>query len=345
MSKHLASTFFTLLTLLTGSVGEAFAQEETTTSSSDVTVNDTPAQSTALVTPEQWLEKMGNALSTLNFEASFVVLRPGLDSEPYLWRHGVMDDGTQVEQLNLLNGPGREAVRVGSKVSYFEPNVQPYTLASDTINGPLPDEFLANPMGMIDAYELVLVGKSRVSGRAAQQIRVVSKDRSRFGFNLWLDQDSGLILKLDMLDLKGQLLEQIQVTELDITDKPNPFFDRLMAASLPEKIDIAPVPDRPKRWAVGYLPEGMKEVKRDIHRLPITGNVVEYMLFSDGLVDVSVYLQNSDEVASDQDILVRHEANTLLIRKVDNLQVTVVGKVPPQTAVEIAASLHILEQP
>lgn len=289
-----------------------------------------------------WLVRMSQAITSLNYQISFVVLKPGIDAQPYLWRHGINPEGVEMEQLNLLNGPGREMLRIGSQVSYFEPNVPPYSLESDVINGPLPSVFFRNPMTLSKSYEFIMVGRSRVAGRAAQQIRIISRDKSRFGVNLWLDQDTGLLLKLDMIDLKGQRIEQIQVTELTVMDTPHPYFQRIELDKLPDVIDIRSSATSKLTWGFGFLPEGMELVKRDVHRLPLTGDLVEYMMLSDGLIDVSVYLQDATNSSADNDVLLRHESNTFLTRRQGPLLVTVVGKLPAPTASAIAASLKLV---
>lgn len=286
-----------------------------------------------------WLLKMSEAKRSLNFQISFVLLKPGVDAQPYLWRHAILPDGTEAEQLNLLNGPGREALRIGGKVSYFESNVPAYSLAAAHINGPLPSTLMDDPLGLTDAYDFVLVGRSRISGRAAQQIRVVSKDKNRFGLNLWLDQETGLLLKLDMVDLKGQVVEQIQVTELEVTAQPHEYFSRIDLATLPEIVSIQTSEESRYQWQLDFMPQGMVQVKRDVHKLPLTGGLVEYMMLSDGLVDVSVYLQGVDKQSVDNDILLRHESSIFLTRRKGNVMVTVIGKLPASTANAIAVSV------
>lgn len=288
-----------------------------------------------------WLDKMATSHTTLNYTISFILLKPGVDSQPYLWRHGVDSQGVKMEQLNLLNGPGREVVRIGNKVSYFEPNVPPYSLQSSVINGPFPSEFFQQPEEVRASYDFVMVGRSRVSGRAAQQIRVVSKDKTRFGMNIWLDQETGLMLKLNLVDLNGQLLEQIQVTACHVTEQPDPFFAKIEPAVLPEVLKMRPRHANKPIWNIRYLPVGMMEIKRDVHRLPITGQSVEYVMLSDGLVDVSIYMREAHKDGLQQDILLRHESDTMLTRNQGAVNVTVIGKLPPKTANAIANSIQL----
>lgn len=292
------------------------------------------------MTTSDWLARLTAATRKLNFQASFVQSRAGQETVPYLWRHAVMSDGRTMEQLNLQNGPGRELIRDGDVVSVFEPDVPPYSLRSEYINGPIPSELLYHPDSLRDGYEFVSVGRARVAGRPAQQIRIVSRDNSRFNYQLWLDEKTGMLLKLNMLDLQGVLLEQIQVTALTITDNPHDYFHRVNQASLPKPMAISAAKTRDHNWEVTYLPTGMEEVRRDIRRLALTGQVVEYKMFSDGLVDVSVYVQPANE-ALGSDLVLRHDLNTFLTLTDGKAQVTVVGEIPPQTAQSIATSLSL----
>jgi sigma-E factor negative regulatory protein RseB len=301
---------------------QVFAEEKSVKNAS---IDSYPSDSA-----QAWLAKMSNAVKTLNYTISFVFLKPGMDSEPYLWRHGVNDNGLQMEQLNLLNGPGREVVRIGNKVSYFEPNVPPYSLQSSIINGPFPSEFLQHPEKLMLAYEFIMVGRSRIAGRAAQQIRIISKDKSRFGLNVWLDQDTGLLLKMNIYGQEAQLLEQIQVTGLQVTKEPDPFFAKIEPEMLPEVVSFSPSTPLNSPWSMEYIPKGMSIVKRDLRRLSGSGEVVEYIMLSDGLVDVSVYLQDRVTNKPQDNLVGTVQSDTLLN----------IGKLPAETANAIAKSIQ-----
>jgi len=309
---------------------QVFAQEQPIN-----TTNSYPSDSA-----QAWLAKMSDAVKSLNYTISFVLLKPGVDSQPYLWRHGVNEDGLEMEQLNLLNGPGREVVRIGNKVSYFEPNVPPYSLQSSIINGPFPSEFLQNPEKLLMGYEFIMIGRSRIAGRSAQQIRIISKDKSRFGLNVWLDQETGLLLKMNMFGQEGQLLEQIQVTGLQVTKEPAPFFAKIEPVMLPEVVSFSPSAPLNSQWEIGYIPKGMTIVKRDLRRLARASEVVEYIMLSDGLVDVSVYLQGRDNNKPQDNLVGTVQSDTLLTIEHGELNITIIGKLPATTANAIAKSIQ-----
>lgn len=333
LSKILSKVALTLLSIIFVPL-QTFALGEPATAVAAASYPSDSAQA--------WLAKMSNAVKSLNYTVSFVLLKPGMDSQPYLWRHGVNEDGLEMEQLNLLNGPGREVVRIGNKVSYFEPNVPPYSLYSSIINGPLPSEFLQRPEKLMLSYEFIMVGRSRIAGRAAQQIRIISKDKSRFGLNVWLDQETGLLLKMNMFSQEAQLLEQIQVTDLQVTEKPDLFFSKIEPEILPEVVSFSPSTEFNSKWTIGYIPKGMMIVKRDFLRLSGSGVVVEYIMLSDGLIDVSVYLQARDNDKPQSNLVGTVQSDTLLTIEHGELNITVIGKIPAATANAIAKSIERL---
>ena len=285
----------------------------------------------------EWLLKMATGIRQRNYQISLVVNRPNSDAIPYLWRHGVFDDGVSMEQLNVLNGPGKEYIRVNQTVSIFEPDVAPYSITGDLIDGPIPNQLLIAPLELRAGYEFIAVGRGRVSGRVAQQIRIISRDNSRYSYQLWVDEQTAMPLKLNMLDLNGQLVKQVQVSQIQVTEEPDPYFERINHDMLPAVMTTAAAAHR-HAWQISYMPDGMNEVKRNTHRLMVTGQVVEYAMLSDGLVNVSVYVMPAANTELQNNVY-RHHAKTLLTRIEGDIQISIVGEIPPKTANKIAASL------
>ena len=285
----------------------------------------------------QWLLKMATSIRQRNYQISLVVSRPNSDAIPYLWRHGVFDDGVSMEQLNILNGPGKEYIRVNQTVSIFEPDATPYSITGDLIDGPIPHQLLLAPLALQSGYEFIAVGRGRVSGRVAQQIRIISRDNSRYSYQLWVDEQTAMPLKLNMLDLNGQLVKQVQVTQIQVSEEPDAYFERINHDMLPPVRASTKAVHR-HAWQVSYMPDGMTEVRRNTHRLMVTGQVVEYAMLSDGLVDVSIYVMPAQNSGLQNNVY-RHQAKTLLTRLEGDVQISIVGEIPPQTANKIAASL------
>jgi sigma-E factor negative regulatory protein RseB len=89
---------------------------------------------------------------------------------------------------------------------------------------------------------------------------------------------------------------------------------------------------------VNWLPAGFKPIKADKHRIAITKQPVEFMMFSDGLVDISVYVSNSSDKRRAAELIT--DGATVVLNQVNlHNEISVVGKVPPETAKAIADSI------
>lgn len=291
---------------------------------------------------QAWMQRLTNTIEENSFEISYVVSSDGRETLPYLWRRAILDNGDEAEQLSLLNGPGFERIRFNTKLSLFEPGYTPYSVRADNIDGPIPLAFLHFPDMLNSSYDILLMGRDRVSGRMAQQIRVVSKDKTRYGYYLWLDESTGLLLKMNMYGTDNRILKQIQVTHFAISDEINRFFESIQRNQLPP-VSVPNVEQETEfSWTVSYLPEGMKKIKQTLHRLSTTGQPAEYMMLSDGLVDVSVYVMQDNDLIQ-EDLSVSSNATSVVSISNGRIQVTVVGDIPNATANKIADSIILVD--
>lgn len=287
------------------------------------------------------LEKMTNAIRTLNFTTSFVVVKNN-QAEPYHWFHGVTNNGDELELLSQLNGPRRDLIRKNSTVSYLEPEFpEPYSVNSRFISGPIPDVFLDDITKLLDDYEIILLGRARILGHAAQGIRIVPKDNFRFGYHLWLEKDSNLLLKLVVVNKQNQMLEQIQFTHLDIIEELPAVLKQIIQLELPKPMAIDELlAANDFSWNVLWLPKGFKEINASKHRLLRSEKSVEYRMFSDGLVDVSVYVNDSE--VNNRKAQFTNDGATLAFNQISkNIEVSIVGDIPIKTAKAIADSIQL----
>lgn len=291
-----------------------------------------------------WLEKLSQSLRELNFTTSFVVVKNN-QVEPYHWLHGLGDDNIELEIFARMNGPRRDVLRQGEVVSYIEPEQEPYSVFSKDVRSPIPSIFRGDITELEQNYRFISVGRSRILGRVAQLIRIVAKDDYRFSYWLWLDQQSGLLLKMAVLTRKGQLLEQIQFTRIDVTEKLSDNLAQLQLTDLPA---VAKSNERQKNtklpWQVNWLPDGFNMVKSNQHSLNSFSQAgekaVDFMMFSDGLVEVSVYINASKEKFRAPEYA--NDGATMVYNHVtQGIEVGVVGGIPLITARKIAESIGL----
>jgi len=289
-----------------------------------------------------WLERLSSSLKSLNFSTSFVVIKNN-QAQPYHWFHGTDEtNAKQLEIISSLNGPRRDILRIGDIVSYIQPESPPYSVTSKQISGPIPAILSGDITQLESGYDFISVGRSRILGRPAQLIRIEAKKAYRYAYWLWLDQKSGMLLKLSIVTKKGQQLEQIQFTHLEVSQKLSETLLQLQSTELPVIVDIPQEYQQQKlQWQVNWLPEGFKQINSNRHKISLTKQPVEFMLFSDGLVDISIYVNGTQDKQRDADFVM--DGATVVLNQVNKgIEVSVVGKIPSQTAKAIADSITIM---
>lgn len=291
---------------------------------------------------EALLQQMQRAYHHYNFELSLIKVRQG-DIEPMRFSHAVLDK-SEISHLIYLNGRPSEYFKRGDQISFFEAGHNPYTLTGARMPG-LWSAFLdMNLERVFESYDPVVTGRNRVAGLPVQVVRLAPKEANKYGFVVWLEQSSGLLLRLDLIDENGALVEQYMGVDLRVSPEPSSWLKSLAQAKLPRAVTVAQAYQAPQLelgWAPSWLPKGFSVMSTDRHPLVGTDQVVDYMMISDGLVDVSIYLSAAEAPMGDE--LVRQGATSLLRMLNDHkVEVTVVGEVPVPTAQRIAESLHPL---
>lgn len=291
---------------------------------------------------KSFLERLSSSLRQLNFTTSFVVVKNN-QVAPYHWLHGIGEGEQELEVLTRLNGSRRDVLRRGDIISYIEPEKEPYSIISKNIQGPIPAVFRGDISLLEDSYRFISVGRSRVLGRVAQLVRIVAKDKYRFSYWLWLDQQTGLLLKMAVVTRKGQVLEQVQFTHIEVNEKLPDSLDKFQTAELPAIIKVNSLnSNQSLGWKIGWLPEGFKLTKSNKHNLSghnqDADKPVGFLMFSDGLIDLSVYVNSTranfmaPEYASDGATIVFNQVS-------QGVEVGIVGDIPLVTARKIADSI------
>ncbi|WP_025819578.1 MucB/RseB C-terminal domain-containing protein [Shewanella marina] len=284
-----------------------------------------------------WLDNMSQALRDKQFKYSLVQLQAD-HIRPLIYLHGLVD-GQGVAFLEHLNGPPKNAVRVGDTVTFIEHDQPAYSVHTNRIPGVFPAAFAGNIDELAKGYQFVLGGRSRIAGRPGQMIRIIPQEDDRYSYQVWLDMDSFLPLRYDMLSQQRQLIEQILAIELVVLKSPP---ELLIEA---EKQEWPPVVQQEKRhdgqnWQFKWLPEGFKVMTRDHHKLISTGNAVEYIALSDGIANISVYVARAGSTPLPSELMTRNGLS-MVSERVGNAEVVAVGRVPAVTLTKLAKSLTL----
>jgi len=292
------------------------------------------------VSAEVLLGKMKTAFNSLNYDLSYVELEKGRIT-PMRYSHGVVD-GVSTGHFLSLNGNPREYLRRGDVTSFFEAEQQSYSLKSVNIPGLLFKLMATELTGVEkDSYEAVFVGgRSRITGRVSQVVRVVPKDKYRFGYLLWIDMKTSLPLRVDMIQNSGEVVYQIMAVSLYQFPSITPWIEQMSKSKMPTILTMRPS-DKVKEseWKTTWLPSGFTMVSNNKHQVAGIGQEVSYLQYSDGLVDVSVYINSDPQSGSLTQGLGVSGQISLQSKITDDVEIVVVGEIPVMTAKKIANSV------
>lgn len=281
--------------------------------------------------PYAWLERMSAAMSQMNYQGTFVYVQ-GDDVQTMRITH-VAEGGILRERLVSISGVPREVVRDSSGVRWISGKDRA-ALSDPAVNGPIFFELpLSDAAKASDSYDFNLRGAERIAGHSARKLEIEPRDRFRYGYSLWLEEQSGLLLQWQVNGQDGATLARLMFTDFRIGSE----VDRgeLRTASRVELIPSGLPPEgrsprRPPAWAPGRLPPGFHLASR---RAPDAdhGGLFEHLVYSDGIAAVSVYVESVERKPRVVPGLRKMGTTHAFSRAVDGMFVTVVGDVPEAT--------------
>ncbi|MFO7592946.1 MAG: MucB/RseB C-terminal domain-containing protein [Pseudomonadota bacterium] len=295
-----------------------------------------------------WLERMIRSAHQLNYTGTFVYQQNGsLQSMKII--HAVSENGER-ERLVSLTGPSREVIRNRAGVTCFLP--EDSSIAMEHSPGAqrprLPLNLPSDLDPLREFYEIHLEGEDRIAGLSARKVVIVPRDVYRYGHSFWVAIDSGLLLRAEVVNEKGEIVEQVMFTSLEMHEsipesQLQPQFSgkakvlQLGRKSQPNK--------RPKpahtEWQVSKLPTGFSQRLLRTYLPPGKQHPVQHHVYSDGLASVSVFIERHGDEGG-----VAFTGGSAMGgvnaygRLLDEYSVTVVGEVPPVTVRQIAESLR-----
>lgn len=219
------------------------------------------------------LHQMNEASQHLNYELSYILIKKS-SIEPLLYRHAVSDE-QQLAHLVYLSGPVREVIRRGNEVSYIEPGTEPFTIESGNMVAPVIP-MLNNDIDILNEYyDFVKVGRAREAGTTTQVLRVVPKDGLRYSYVLWVDENTNLPLRADLLDRDGEILEQYRTISYVVNDKIAEAMAGLNNAQLPKVLSLPDGAVGESDWRVSWIPDGFEAKELNRYSMATTNKMVE----------------------------------------------------------------------
>ena len=294
---------------------------------------------------DEWLMRIQDASRLRSYIGTFVVSSSGgALSSARIWHSG--DPAQQVERVEVLTGAPRSTFRRNDEVLTFLPEHRLVRAEKRDALGPFPHLLKSTDTSIPEFYAARRVGSDRVAGFDADVVQLAPRDALRFGYRVWSEKRSGLVIKLQTLDGEGRVLEQAAFSELQL-DVPVRADKLAQMMQTPqgwrvERANALRTDPAAEGWAMKKAVAGFKPMscyKRPANPgAPSDGGM--HWIFSDGLAAVSVFVEPYDGQRHTQEGLFASGATHTLARRVEDWWLTVVGEVPAQTLKAFAYNLE-----
>lgn len=294
-----------------------------------------------------WLERMIRASHQLNYSGTFVYQQDGILQSMKII-HAVNETGEQ-ERLISLSGPSREVIRNRERVTCILPEDAPIVVEHAGTPRPFPVKLPNELEPLRQYYDIRLEGEDRIAGLQARKVVIAPRDRYRYGQRFWLAGDNGLLLRAEVVNEKGEIIEQVMFTSLEVHEA---IPESLLRPQISDNSRVVQLERKPlqqlpqsqqEKWRATDLPPGFSQQLQRNHYLPEKQFPVEHHLYSDGLASVSVFIEKRSE---DENAFVGASAMggvNAYGQVFGEHSVTVVGEVPPVTVKQIAESIRRVE--
>ncbi|MGH8115554.1 MAG: sigma-E factor regulatory protein RseB domain-containing protein, partial [Rhodanobacteraceae bacterium] len=166
------------------------------------------------LTPEAWLARADGAMRTLNYAGTFVYIYGDTVSTMQITHRG--DAAGGVERLISLSGPRHEVIRDHKNVESVFPDSRRVLMQQRGDDAHFPATLAGhiNATRLAGNYVLKELGKGRVAGLQCEVISLSPRDQYRYGYTLWLDERTGMLLRSDLLDETGKVVARVMFTAL-----------------------------------------------------------------------------------------------------------------------------------
>lgn len=282
--------------------------------------------------PPVMLKRMVDAAREQSYHGAFVYERTGSFSTHQVWRQREGDQTS--ERLLQTDGEPQEwLTRNGDLVCTSSVASRAAWKASGQLSEQL--ELLHN------WYTLQMLGSTRVANRSVFVLAVKPRDPYRYAYELYLDQETGLLLKSLLINERDVLLERFQFASLKLGE--------LSADALQTSNICLPLPASPDEqfesgegWTPGWLPPGFVLGHRESRPLEDGSGQVITQVFTDGLARLTLFIEPLGADTLADDLRAQLGPTVAISRKLERAEgaylATVVGEVPAAAAERVADS-------
>jgi sigma-E factor negative regulatory protein RseB len=300
---------------------------------------------------QSWLKKIQSAAQKLNYSGTFVY-QQGNQMRTSRITH-LLEGRNEIEKLEILDGKPREYIRTNDEIVCYVPEAKTLLVEKRITHDIFPAILAANPSDLTESYDVLKGETGRVAGHESQAIVLEPKDSLRYGYKLWAEKSTGLLLRAQTLNEKNEVVEQIAFTQIAIggidRSRVKPSFSNTSGWRVENSVMSQ---TSLSGWTVKSIPPGFRKI-REVKRMvtdtaapnpaasvvaPPQHREVSQMVFSDGLAAISVFIEPGTQSRTEGSM--QQGALNIVGKRQGDFWLTIVGEVPAAAIKQVANSIE-----
>ena len=285
--------------------------------------------------------RIHEAASKQNYQGTFVVSGGGNVASARIAHY--CEGANQYERIESLDGKARNVFRHNDVVHTVWPASRLAVVEQRDQLVSFPALLQAGGDGIAEWYDVQPQSEDRVAGHVARVLMVNPKDAHRYGYRLWSDQGSGLLLRIDVIGERGEVLE----TSAEAPLEPGWWHAPETVLQPMRKLDayhvLRPVISATRLeaegWSMRQIAPGFRQigcVNRQMENpddVESTGGAQKVLqaIYADGMTYVSVFIEPYTAKRHARPMAAVSGATQTLSTRQGDWWVTVVGDVPAAT--------------
>ncbi|MBC7514646.1 MAG: MucB/RseB C-terminal domain-containing protein [Herminiimonas sp.] len=322
----------------------------------DVSVDRRDAQS--------WLKKIHSAAQQLNYSGTFVYQQENQIRTSRITH--LLEGRNEREKLEILDGKPREYIRNNEEIICYVPEIRTLLVEKRVTQDVFPAILAATPAELAEHYDIRKGETGRVAGFDCQALILQPKDKLRYGYKLWAEKTTGLLLRAQTLNERSEVVEQIAFTQLAIGNIERARVKPSYSNTAGWRIENAVMSQATLTgWSVKEIPAGfrkIREMKRMISdtpaELPVaavsasglaatavsasatrpTQRELLQIVYSDGLAAISIFIEPVSQSRTEGSI--QQGAMNITGKRQGDFWLTIVGEVPAAAIKQVANSIE-----
>jgi sigma-E factor negative regulatory protein RseB len=291
---------------------------------------------------QQLLSKMNQTLERGSYEGTFVFMHNG-NVETMSIVHGYSDNGVR-EKLVSLTGDAREVIRDQNVLTCIWPREKLVVIETANATHGLPSSLPNDLNELTFHYKLTEVGQARIAGYDCTIVRFEPLDELRYGHELCVEEQQGMVLESKTFDSNGKSIESMMFTSFRMREtapgklfQPSVHLNDYTWKTASVELNGELQPDR--AWKIEILPPGFSLQSVTRRLMSASNNPVQHMVLTDGLASVSVFISKVDDPKQIYRGAHKKGVINAYARDLNQHQITVMGEVPQGTVKMIGASV------